>query len=288
MTLDETALLHRYMSDGDGAKLVVDVGAHHGTDMVAFLSDGYHVLAFEPDPANRERLTAVAARYPNLHVDARAVTDRSQSGVPLFTSRVSSGISGLHRFHESHVETCRVDTVSLAEVLEAYHIEAVGFLKVDTEGYDYFVLQGYPWERMRPEIVLCEFEDRKTRDLGYTFDTIAEYLVARKYQLLVSEWHPIVEYGRQHSWCRFASYPCELADENGWGNIIAFRDGIDWLRLANAAAVSCADAQAASDRQQLRAKLQYIETSVSWRVTSPLRSCVAALKSLMNKGTEGP
>jgi len=40
------------------------------------------------------------------------------------------------------------------------------------------------------------------------------------YEVLVSEWEPIVEYGRRHTWKRFVRYPATIAAD-GWGNLIA-------------------------------------------------------------------
>lgn len=89
------------------------------------------------------------------------------------------------------------------------------------------MLQGFPWERGQPAVIECEFEDTKTVPLGYTFHDLARFLVERGYTVYVSEWHPIIRYGIRHDWRALMRYPCELADPKGWGNLLAFRDGID-------------------------------------------------------------
>ena len=71
---------------------------------------------------------------------------------------------------------------------------------------------------------MCEFEDAKTEPLGYSITDLAEYLRAKSYNLIISEWYPILAYGSPHRWRRFALYPCELLDSKAWGNIIAVRD----------------------------------------------------------------
>jgi hypothetical protein len=85
-------------------------------------------------------------------------------------------------------------------------------------------LRGYPWDRSKPRVIVCEFEDAKTRPLGYDYHDLAGFLVARGYRLIVSEWRPIVRYGVQHRWRRFAEYPCELTESAAWGNLIAVTD----------------------------------------------------------------
>src|SRR3546814_18645662 len=125
-------------------------------------------------------------------------------------------------FHPSHVSKQVVDTTTLSDVLADADIDGVDFLKVDTEGHDLFVLKGFPWERFRPAVIECEFEDAKTVPLGYTFHDMARFLLEKGYRVLVSEWHPIIRYGVRHDWRRLVAYPCEISDAVAWGNILAF------------------------------------------------------------------
>ena len=84
--------------------------------------------------------------------------------VPFYVSEESTGISGLSAFRDSHVAIGHVETVALRDVAD---IDRVDLLKIDTEGYEKFVLEGFPWERLRPSVVVAEFEDAKTKPLGY-------------------------------------------------------------------------------------------------------------------------
>src|SRR3546814_302056 len=126
----------------------------------------------------------------------------------------------------------RTDTLFPYTTLFRSDIDGVDFLKVDTEGHDLFALKGFPWERFRPAVIECEFEDAKTVPLGYTFHDMARFLLEKGYRVLVSEWHPIIRYGVRHDWRRLVAYPCELSDEVAWGNILAFRDPVDESKLA--------------------------------------------------------
>jgi FkbM family methyltransferase len=156
-----------------------------------------------------------------------AVGDREDDEVPFFASDESSGISGLSAFRDTHREVSRVKLTTLRKVLADEKIARVDFLKIDTEGHDLFVLRGFPWERLQPNVVLCEFEDYKTLPLGYGYREIGDFLVEKGYQVFLSEWAPIVKYGVSHQWRRWRGYPCELLDPKGWGNFVAFRQGMD-------------------------------------------------------------
>lgn len=204
--------------------VMIDVGAHVGTSLMPFARRGWTVYAFEPDAGNRARLQKKVARFDRVTVDPRAVSDTIAGGVPFYTSDQSTGISGLSAFHQSHSETTTVDTITLAAFMAEHGIRAVDFLKVDAEGFDLLVLKGLPWDKIKPHVIMCEFEDAKTRPLDYTYPDMARFLEERGYRVVVSEWFPIQAYGREHQWRCFSTWPCELEDQNGWGNLIAATD----------------------------------------------------------------
>lgn len=208
-------------------KVMVDVGSRYGESAEPFLGMGWDVVAFEPDPANRSCLQKRIGRFKKLRVLPLACSDKEQSAVPFYSSSESDGISSLSAFRPTHVETARVDVTTLRRVLAELPFSAVDFLKIDAEGHDLFVLRGFPWEKYTPQIVLCEFEDSKTRPLGYEHSELGDFLLSVGYAVFVSEWRPIVRYGVSHSWKRLNRYPCEGINPRGWGNFIAVRSDID-------------------------------------------------------------
>ena len=101
------------------------------------------------------------------------------------------------------------------------NLKNVDFLKIDTEGYDLMVLKGFPFDTIKPKVILTEFENSKTIPLGYNFNDLANYLVDNHYFVAVSEWYPVVRYGGNHKFRGITFYPCDLIDENATGNLIA-------------------------------------------------------------------
>ncbi len=237
MVLDEVSLVFEYWSGRREPRgVMLDVGAHHGYAALPFLNGGWDVVAFEPDAANRRILERLLRQFPRLRIVPHAVSDRAQDAVPFYSSPVSTGISGLQPFHDSHVQQGTVATVTLDAFCRERKIDPVDFLKIDTEGFDLHVLRGFPFDRCRPRYIVCEFEDAKTRPLGYTHGDMADCLLQKGYHLLVSEWFPIKQYGQTHDWRRLATWPCPLEDPDDWGNFIAFRDPVDQDQLLNALA----------------------------------------------------
>lgn len=230
---DEARIAFEVVRRGSRTKIMIDVGAHGGESLEPFAQSGWQVFAFEPDSVNRRVLLAAVGGLLNVVIDARAVSDRIQQGVALYRSEQSTGISGLSQFHSSHQFGETVDVTTLESFFNEKGIahQDVDVLKIDTEGFDLFVLKGFPWGTGAPRLILCEFEDSKTVPLGYTFHDLAAFLRGHGYKLIVSEWYPIQKYGQSHDWRRFATYPCELQDPMGWGNIFAIKDDVLYDRL---------------------------------------------------------
>lgn len=225
--VDEAEIIAKLASVRPGAAdaVLVDVGAHFGSVTSLFLERGWSVVAYEPDPSNRREFERRIGSHPRVQLSTAAVSDTPTRSAPLFTSSVSTGISTLAAFHESHEPSATVDVVTLAEDLRAHRIQRVDFLKVDIEGFDFFALKGFDWT-YAPRFVLYEFEDRKTIPLGYSLAESSAYIGERGYRLIYSVWEPIIEYGSRHKWRGlFWDPPSDAA--TCWGNVLCFRDQSD-------------------------------------------------------------
>ena len=223
--LSETEIIYKLFDYSTTSQTMIDVGAHHGGALAPFLFDGWQIHAFEPDINNRKKLQNYFGEYANIIIDPRAISNNIEKNVSFYESDVSAGISTLTPFHSTHKEIIeKIDVTTLKSYCNNENIKKIDFLKIDVEGYDLFVLQGFPWSEILPEVILVEYENKKTIPLGYTFHDMALYLMDKGYYLLVSEWDPIKEYGSVHTWKRFIQYPCELLDKESFGNIFAIRN----------------------------------------------------------------
>lgn len=228
---DESEIILETLANAGFQRVMIDVGAHFGYCLTPFAQAGWKIFAFEPDPENRGVLLKNTQTFPTIHIDPRAVSDQTSNSASFYTSKESSGISSLSAFHPSHELALMVSVTTLDEFSNEQNLDRVDFLKIDTEGFDLMVLKGVPWERLQPVMILCEFEDMKTQKLGYSFTSMADYLVEKGYHVIVSEWHPIVNYGEQHSWRGYFTYPHQLHDEKAWGNLIATNDELLYQQL---------------------------------------------------------
>lgn len=233
--INENALIAALLVSQPNTGIMLDVGAMHGATLSPFLLGGWRTFAFEPDPANRRELEMRFGQNPNLTIDGRAVADRAAQNLPFYASTEAHSISSLYAFHETHRQICTVSTTTIADFARENDLRHIDYLKIDAEAYDLLILKGVPWDSLKPNVIMCEFEDRRTRPLGYTMHDMAHYLVERGYTVLVSEWHPVIRYGIKHDWRRLVFYPCELNDQNAWGNLIAFLDQPDLSEIATIA-----------------------------------------------------
>jgi FkbM family methyltransferase len=220
--ISETDLVYDYFCMRGTIGLMVDVGAHIGGTLLPFLRARWNVLAFEPDPTNRKALEILQKEHARLKIFSCAVAERDARDVPFYASEESTGISSLSAFHHSHREIARVNITTLAQIASSERLQRIDFLKIDTEGHDFFVLRGCPWDRIKPEVIVCEFEDLKSKPLGYTYADLGNYLVDRGYTVFMSEWEPIVRYGATHRWKAWKPFPASLECSEAWGNFVAF------------------------------------------------------------------
>jgi len=227
----EAEIVQAYFDAAPRSGLIVDVGAQFGTSFRKYLAQGWRVIAFEPDPVKLPKLEKYRQNLL-LTLFTDAVSDRPVESAPFFTSEESTGISTLAPFRPSHQLATHVRVTTLTRVLDDLRIDHIDFLKIDTEGLDYRVLCGMPFDRITPEVVLCEFDELKTRQSGWDFRTVGDLLLGHGYDVFLSEWQPIVRYGGGYAWRRVSKYPCDLLHADAWGNFIAVRTDASAGRMA--------------------------------------------------------
>ncbi len=220
--INESVIAYHILQGVARSHTMIDVGAAHGSALKIFAGDGWRVWACEPNPGNRAILERWTANYPSVTVWPYAISDKPQDGVTFFTSSVSSGLGSLTPFDASHRPGFTVEIRTLADLFPGR--QDLDFLKIDTEGYDLFVLKGVPWQRMQPRLILCEFDNHKSVPLGYRMQDMAGYLEQQGYRVWVSESAPIPDYGTLPEWRGFYRFGTRETDERSTGNLFAVED----------------------------------------------------------------
>lgn len=222
---DEVRLIFSFFKKkGIRKGLMIDVGSHHGSSMEFFLSENWTVHSFEPDRINFKLLSIKFKDFKNLITNNAAVSNKAGK-FNFYRSNQSDGINSLIKFHHSHELSYQVDTITLNSYLKKNKISDINFLKIDVEGNDFNVLKSIDLNKIRPEIILVEFENSKTINIGVTTQDILNLFRKFHYSFIISEWQPISNYGSNHCWKKFHNInEFEFVDQDAWGNIIAVND----------------------------------------------------------------
>lgn len=222
--VEEIFLVKKYFNSKKHGTMI-DVGACHGSSFLPFIFNNWDVYAFEPDLNNFKYLTNYLTKWNltnRVVLSNNAVSDQ-KGELSFYKSKDSIGISSLNNFHHNHEFSHKVKTTTLNKVIEKHQISQVDFLKIDTEGFDYFVLKGLNFKNISPTFILCEFEDLKTQNQGYSFKDLISFLESKGYRVVISLWHPIVKYGGNHKWDKFTTRIEDVKKES-WGNLLAVEE----------------------------------------------------------------
>jgi FkbM family methyltransferase len=141
-----------------GQRHIVDVGAAYGSVADVFLSDGWTADLLEPDPTCQNILQRlIAAHGSRVRLFPFAAADQDRESAP-FQQNSTPGLSGLSpNPFGTTVSAIPVRTVRLDSFLVAHGVSRVDFLKIDTEGNDFVVLDAHDFARLPPSLVFVEY-----------------------------------------------------------------------------------------------------------------------------------
>jgi FkbM family methyltransferase len=146
----------------DPAKDAIDAGANKGVYTHVMAEWARHVHAFEPNPSMHRLLQRTAARNVTIHEVALANrSGTAELRIPIGSKGYSnqgaslSTVKTMRNFASVTVETKRIDD---------YGFDAVGFIKIDVEGFEDEVIAGAAdtIARCRPSL-LVEIEEKHTK-----------------------------------------------------------------------------------------------------------------------------
>lgn len=162
-------------------EIVIDVGANFGYYAILFsrLGAGRHrVLAFEPEPYNYALLTRnIALNGAGNVLPFRLALGEHSEERDLVLYKASN--RGRHSLLELHGgERTRVDVRSLDDVLEAEGLSraSIRLIKLDVEGFEFFVLKGAERAISRCRHVVLEFAPQYFRRSGLGVPFFAAFL----------------------------------------------------------------------------------------------------------------
>jgi FkbM family methyltransferase len=193
----------------------IQVGAHDGThnDPISLFrhKPNWHGLLLEPNPRVYARLVKTLASSPQCQALNFALSEAGGT-LPFYRVRNPETCRGGHfadqvsSFDRAHVEKMviwfgyfkaeagdwieevQVNTVTFAELLDRMPNQSLDLLFIDAEGADFRLLKTFPFERLRPRMLVFEFAHLSPDEMGqilpflstngYAFSTVGEDVVA--------------------------------------------------------------------------------------------------------------
>lgn len=186
---------HAILKNLDENFVFFDVGAQTGSfSLMAKYFPRSHWYAFEPIKEAADELVVNLALngIRNAFVCNACVSDQSGWGTLKLPIDNHWGLATLGntplRFH-CHEER-KVQCVSLDEFTQAHAIERIDFIKIDTEGWELFILKGgkEAIARHKP-LILMEFNETNMRQCGVSETEVCAFLkeLGYEWELVSSE-----------------------------------------------------------------------------------------------------
>lgn len=144
-----------------GVPVLFDVGANKGDWSLRALSFAKEsqkrvdLFAFEPSSQTRQILESRLITGSNVHVFGCARANK-EGEADFYSDGVGSGTNSLNAIYDQTIETVRMRTFDA--FLNDQSVDRVAMLKIDTEGFDFSVLQGASEALSRGRIDLVQFE----------------------------------------------------------------------------------------------------------------------------------
>lgn len=243
---------------------VVDSVTHH------FSLAGWSGVNIEPIPGYFQELAAARPRDVNLQVALGSAPGRCVlhhvPGTGLSSSSAAHAWSGATT-RGVVVDEIEVEVTTLDHVWDAHVTSGVEFLKIDVEGAEDDVLAGLDLARHRPEVIVIESNLPDSMEQSY----------AHWEPRVVGSGYRFALYDGLNRWYAAEEHPEHLdrlaAPLNTADDVIRSRHlALVHAAEADAAALRAECRRLAEELVGARAELDRTRSTVSWRVTAPLRA----------------
>ena len=315
----EDVMLYRALGDVETG-FYIDVGAQDpDIDSVskAFFDRGWRGIHIEPVPEYAERLRA--ARPGDTIIEAAASNEVGTTALTVFpmtglsTADPLVAKNHIDRGVDHQPEPLIVSTVTLADVAAELEARTVHWLKIDVEGHERAVLEGWDANRLRPWVIVVEATQPNDRAASYgDWEPI---LLTAGYQCIYNDGlnRFYIEPSREDLAGAFSSPPnpfdnirlsrhsalCQDVVSEYHAQVLDQQAQILEQQIEGAALAAQVQAHEAALAAQVQAheadiaalryegdlltaerdeRITALMTSLSWRMTAPLRRALSAIR----------
>jgi FkbM family methyltransferase len=151
-----------------------DIGANIGFYSLVFASNQKQVFMFEPNTSILKSVLPVIQSFPNLSLFSFGLSDKQET---LHFHASSNHAMANFRPGESDPTDIKLEVFPLGEVIADRDLPQPEVMKIDVEGFEMKVLQGYGEENMRRHqpIILMEYIPQFANPVGYDFGHVKAF-----------------------------------------------------------------------------------------------------------------
>jgi FkbM family methyltransferase len=286
----EDVMLYRALGDVE-AGFYIDVGAQDpDIDSVskAFFDKGWQGIHIEPVPEYAERLRA--ARPGDTIIEAAASNEVGTTALTVFpmtglsTADPLVAKNHIDRGVDHQPEPLIVSTVTLADVAAELMARTVHWLKIDVEGHERAVLEGWDANLLRPWIVVVEAT--LPNDQAASYADWEPILLTAGYQCIYNDGlnRFYIEPSREDLKRAFSSPPNPFDNIRLSRHSALCQDVVSEYHAqvqayeADIAALRYEGDLLTAERDELHKRVTALMASLSWRVTGPLRRALSAIR----------
>ena len=177
---------------GEDIRVIFDVGCHKGEtiDLILKYFKVEKIYAFEPNETLINNIDK--SKYQNTEFIKKALGEKKQS--KKFLKSNFSAVNSLHKinsesnyskfkqkvinffFTKNLPQEHNIDVITFDDFCKKYKIKSIDLLKIDTEGYEYYILKGAIKNLKKVKIILLEHHYDSSIIKGYKFRQIIKIL----------------------------------------------------------------------------------------------------------------
>ena len=167
------------------AKIVFDVGANIGSTTLLFASKNQEaqIFSFEPHPDTyqKAKTNIELNNFNNIHLFNKGVGLENESKKLYQVIENNPGMNRMLPGDQAYPFTW-VNIIKLDDFCREHNIVSIDFLKIDVEGFEYFVLAGGKdiISKSHP-IIYLELYDHGLKSNGYTAPALITFLIEMGY-----------------------------------------------------------------------------------------------------------
>ncbi len=166
------------------AKLIIDVGANIGISFSWFArqNPNARIIAFEPHPETAKRALEQIERNKFRNVELKQIGLGNQE-TELSIYEVDDHNPGMNRVSYGQMQrpSRKIPVKRLDDVLASLQLSQPDFIKMDVEGFEYFVLQGAAETLKTWPVLFVEVDDKFLTANGHSAAMLVRFLEERGY-----------------------------------------------------------------------------------------------------------